>query len=606
VHNTTTTFTSSDDLSDEESETSSSGSGDEVFISDSDIFHVDSNEPFPSSSPLSSSLSSQPSSVVSTPHSEHLNSSFVSPPLHEISEVAFSENLSVTTTAHQSVSSQKLDVSAALLSTTEHVLSVHRCIRIHGLETVTGIFVMTTTHAHFLPTLSHTDVESCNRKSGSSVAHVLMDFGVMEDLHWPRHAIQAVHLRRYLFRPIALQIKYEQRSALFVFDTHSCEYIARQLRSTMTTQQERTRDWEEVPLKTMTRRWVRGRISNWHYLLYLNARAGRTVCDLSQYPIMPWTLRPVDSDSGRTPPQFEEHGTYRNLTLPMGAQTPSRARHYNETYSHLKELGEVPFHYGSCYTSPAITLHFLVRLEPYTSQFIALQGGHFDHPDRMFYSLAETWHAAAEENPMDVRELIPELYALPELFHNINRLPLGTRQDDNKASIDDVVLPNWALGSSQRFVRFHRMALESSVVSSQLHSWIDLVFGVKQRGKEALECQNVFHPLTYEGTLDITQIHDPVIKQAAITQMLNFGQIPPQLFKSSHPKRTTPTSSPPKHWYQFLLPTTHFVTTLVRTLSAPVDQIIINSSSPYQKKRLRLLSFPRRRVRGFFKLFDFC
>ena len=45
------------------------------------------------------------------------------------------------------------------------------------------------------------------------------------------------------------------------------------------------------------------------------------------------------------------------------------------------------------------------------------------------------------------------------------------------------MLPPWAKGSVREFIRKHRAALECDYVSENLHHWIDLIFGYKQRGK---------------------------------------------------------------------------------------------------------------------------
>ena len=40
------------------------------------------------------------------------------------------------------------------------------------------------------------------------------------------------------------------------------------------------------------------------------------------------------------------------------------------------------------------------------------------------------------------------------------------------------------------FTRKCRQALECDYISAHLHQWIDLIFGYKQRGKEALKAYN--------------------------------------------------------------------------------------------------------------------
>jgi len=72
-----------------------------------------------------------------------------------------------------------------------------------------------------------------------------------------------------------------------------------------------------------------------------------------------------------------------------------------------------------------------------------------------------------------------------------------------------------------------------------LHNWIDLIFGFKQRGTEAENSDNVFYHLTYEGGVNLDSISDPMQKHAVEMQITDFGQTPPVLFKKPHPPRMT-------------------------------------------------------------------
>lgn len=111
---------------------------------------------------------------------------------------------------------------------------------------------------------------------------------------------------------------------------------------------------------------------------------------------------------------------------------------------------------------------------------MSLQSGKFDVADRVFGHYEDSW-VNATSSPSDVRELIPDFYVLPEMFININNYDFGMTQ--TKERIDNVVLPKWANGSPYAFVATLRKAVESECVSKSLSTWVDLVYGYKQRGR---------------------------------------------------------------------------------------------------------------------------
>ena len=82
--------------------------------------------------------------------------------------------------------------------------------------------------------------------------------------------------------------------------------------------------------------------------------------------------------------------------------------------------------------------------------------------------------------------------------------------------------------------------LESSEVSSNINHWIDLIFGYKQKGKEAEEALNLFYYLTYENCVNLETIDDPVNRTSMEAQIVHFGQTPHQLFEKPHAQREQP------------------------------------------------------------------
>ncbi|GAV29795.1 hypothetical protein PMKS-003299 [Pichia membranifaciens] len=287
----------------------------------------------------------------------------------------------------------------------------------------------------------------------------------------------------------------------------------------------------DIASSDITAKWCNGELSNFQYLMLLNTIAGRTFNDMTQYPVFPFVLSDYASDNI----DLDDPNVYRDLSKPMGAQSAVREQQFKERYDATKEMSAdtPPFHYGTHYSSAMIVTSYLIRLRPFTESYLKLQGGKFDHPDRLFYSIPKLWNSASQDNTTDVRELIPEFYYLPEFLTNSNNFQFGMLQEGK--TVNDVELPPWADGDPIKFVRIMRNALESDFVSEHLHEWIDLIFGYKQQGIEAVKATNVFHYLSYPGSIDIEKIHDSHERAVIVSIIHNFGQTPLQIFRRKHP-----------------------------------------------------------------------
>ncbi|KAI8082151.1 hypothetical protein BDF21DRAFT_338087 [Thamnidium elegans] len=389
------------------------------------------------------------------------------------------------------------------------------------------------------------------------------------DLHtcrkWAAADLRDVFKRRFLFRDVALEIFFtDGQNALITLDLSERDELYSKLVSRVSVHEDsagtifgREKDtytnsglsntfklssiFGTSTLHDLTQRWERKGITNFQYLMYLNAIAGRSYNDLTQYPVFPWILADYHSQEL----DLKDPKTFRDLTRPMGAQTVERRKEFSERYKQWGETDDPTpaFHYGTHYSSAMIVCSFLIRLEPFTQHYLKLQGGTFDHADRLFDSIGKAWESASEKNMGDVRELVPEFFYLPEFLTNVNKFNFGVKQGTGEA-IDSVVLPPWAHGDPKLFIQRHREALESDYVSANLHHWIDLIFGCKQQGPAAIDSLNVFHHVSYEGAVDLDAITDIVEKTATIGIINNFGQTPRQLFKKAHPMRTPSVTDP--------------------------------------------------------------
>ena len=138
----------------------------------------------------------------------------------------------------------------------------------------------------------------------------------------------------------------------------------------------------------------------------------------------------------------------------------------------------------------------------------------------------------------DLRELIPEFFCFPEMFLNMNELNLGEISDGKGSTklVGGVKMPIWANYNEYIFVGKHRELLESSEINEKINEWFNIIFGSKQKGKEAKKIGNLFISQTYE---DFDEIYNKGSKSEKTYQcrMVEFGVTPNQLFKYDTYKR---------------------------------------------------------------------
>ncbi|KAL5727846.1 BEACH domain-containing protein C2 [Ranunculus cassubicifolius] len=402
---------------------------------------------------------------------------------------------------------------------------------VRPLRITRGTFQITTKRINFIVN-EQTDDSAMEDGSDPSSKNKVQE----RDRSWLMSSIYQMFSRRYLLRRSALELFMVDRSNFF-FDFGSIEGRKNAYKAIV---QARPPHLNNIYLATqrpdqllkrtqLMERWARWEISNFDYLMQLNTLAGRSYNDITQYPVFPWILADYTSKNL----DLQNPSSYRDLSKPVGALNAKRLEKFQERYASFDDPVIPKFHYGSHYSSAGTVLYYLIRVEPFTTLSIQLQGGKFDHADRMFSDISATWNSVLEEMS-DVKELVPELFYLPEALTNLNSIDFGTTQLGGK--LDSVKLPPWA-DNPVDFIHKHRKALESEHVSAHLHEWIDLIYGYKQRGKEAISSNNVFFYITYEGTVDIDKITDPVQQRSTQDQIAYFGQTPSQLLTVPHLKR---------------------------------------------------------------------
>ena len=287
-----------------------------------------------------------------------------------------------------------------------------------------------------------------------------------------------------------------------------------------------------MQLSAAVDKWRRGELSNFDYLMVLNHHAGRCLGEPNNHPIFPWVMDFTSRSDGLRDLSKSKHRISKG------------DRQLDFTYISAQEEVRrvpdqdcvIPHHIGDISTD----VTYYVYLARRTSKEVLCSRVRPRWVPEEYPSTIEKMYVWSPD------ECIPEYFIDPVIFKSIH------------SDMEDLGLPSWC-SSPESFISMHRAVLESDVISSQLHHWIDLVFGYRLAGEAAVRAKNVY--------LSLVDKHK---------KPTNCGIV--QLFKSSHPKRLQGPSAPQVLFeWQFYLNMTSVMNVTAFSISQLQD---MNRSAP--------------------------
>ncbi|KAH6924555.1 hypothetical protein HPB50_019439 [Hyalomma asiaticum] len=224
------------------------------------------------------------------------------------------------------------------------------------------------------------------------------------------------------------------------------------------------------PLNELVDSWVRGKLSNFDYLMALNQLCGRTGANPQHHPVLPWVRDLSQPEGGwrdlsKSKLRLTRGDDHLDATYGSAMQSQSAQP---QGYLPIDRVVQVPHHLSELLADITYYVYFARRLPR------SILCKHVRHK----WVPAEYPASIQRLQEWTVDECIPEFFTDPSIFESIH--------DD----LDDLGVPNWC-SSPEDFVRKHMAMLESERVSEHLHHWIDITFGYKA----AIKSKNVCRPL---------------------------------------------------------------------------------------------------------------
>ena len=267
---------------------------------------------------------------------------------------------------------------------------------------------------------------------------------------------------------------------------------------------------------------------NYDILALVNIFSNRSFRDVFQYPIFPTLYKLINKKR-----EMDEHIGFQTITPECLKRKGLFIKDYlSGKEDHEEEL----FLFNIHYSNPAFLFNYLLRIFPYSFLAIEFQGDNFDNPNRLFHSV-ENLLKSTLTLKSDLREMIPELYYMLDLFYNKNNLLLGKlidgREIDNvDIKENEIIEEGKRMNNYSNFLENMRKWLEQE---KELNQWIDLIFGIKQT-IFTFDKNNPFNYQYFEKSSEIAFKNDAHILEDKIEMdKVNFGLLPYQLFTKEFP-----------------------------------------------------------------------
>ena len=347
-------------------------------------------------------------------------------------------------------------------------------------------------------------------------------------------------------------------------------------------------------------------LCNYDIIILINLFSNRSFRDVYQYPVFPTLFDWINLKRN-----MGEHIALQDISNESIIRRDIIINMYEGEVGETDEESEEKFLFNIHYSNPAFIFNYLLRVLPYSFLAVEFQGEDFDNANRLFYSIDKALKSILSLKS-DLREMIPELFYMPEMFYNKNRLLFDNLYDgtniDNVEIIEEIDENNKE-GESQKlknkitqmqditkFLYKMRMSLENL---KDLNNWIDLIFGAKQKYYKK---DNKKYPY-YEKYSEISFKNDlKLLNNSFIMDLADFGLLPLQLFNKDFPSNEVNNKIKIIPDLQKLNKTL-FNEEHITEINSPIDCFICKGSTIINNNYIKKID-PKEQI-NIFEYFDF-